>query len=159
MMLTNTGIFCAVLNYAKKVDLSKYYWNPLKLQFEKERHTWLRILKLFTNIVYELSLKNAWLPPIFFFHSLITLFKRYISCIIVNWGKNTFELVGNALKVALTERKEERKPQFRRPFDVVKDGAHHCYCAYVPRISRSSDFLSAVLINTGIFLCGSKLFG
>ena len=38
----------------------------LKLQFEKERHTLLCILKLFTNIIQELSLKNAWLPPTFF---------------------------------------------------------------------------------------------
>ena len=37
-----------------------------KLQFEKERHALLCILKLFTNIIHELSLKNAWLPPIFF---------------------------------------------------------------------------------------------
>ena len=33
-----------------------------ELQFEKERHT-----RLNTNIVHELPLKNAWLPPIFFF--------------------------------------------------------------------------------------------
>ena len=39
----------------------------IKPQFEKECHTWLCILKLFTNIVRELSLKNAWLPPISFF--------------------------------------------------------------------------------------------
>ena len=39
----------------------------IKFQFEKERQTWLCILKLFTNIVHELSLKNAWLHPIFFF--------------------------------------------------------------------------------------------
>ena len=38
----------------------------IKLQFEKERHTLLCISKLFTNIINELSLKNAWLPPIFF---------------------------------------------------------------------------------------------
>ena len=38
----------------------------IKLQFEKERHTLLCILKLFTNIIHELSLKNALLPPIFF---------------------------------------------------------------------------------------------
>ena len=38
----------------------------LKLQFEKERHPLLCILKLFTNIIHELSLKNAWLLPIFF---------------------------------------------------------------------------------------------
>ena len=38
----------------------------IELQFEKERHTLLCILELYTNIVHELSLKNAWLPPIFF---------------------------------------------------------------------------------------------
>ena len=37
----------------------------ITLQFENERHTLLCILGLFTNIVHELSLKNAWLPPIF----------------------------------------------------------------------------------------------
>ena len=37
----------------------------IKLQFENECHTLLCILELFTNIVHELSLKNAWLPPIF----------------------------------------------------------------------------------------------
>ena len=38
-----------------------------ELQFKKECHTWLCILKLFTNIVHGLSLKNAWLPQVFFF--------------------------------------------------------------------------------------------
>ena len=38
----------------------------LKLQFEKERHTLLCILKRFKDIIHEVSLKNAWLPPIFF---------------------------------------------------------------------------------------------
>ena len=38
-----------------------------------------------------------------------------------------------------------------------KDGAYYCYCAYVLRISRYSDFLLAVFIKTGIFLRGSKL--
>ena len=38
----------------------------IQFQFEKERHTLLCILKLSTNIIHELSLKNAWLPPIFF---------------------------------------------------------------------------------------------
>ena len=43
-----------------------HFLEILKLQFEKERHTLLCILQLFTNIIHELSLKNAWLPPIFF---------------------------------------------------------------------------------------------
>ena len=38
----------------------------IELQFEKERHTLLCILELYTNIVHELSLKNVWLPPILF---------------------------------------------------------------------------------------------
>ena len=41
----------------------------------------------------------------------------------------------------------------------IKDGAYYCYCAYVLRISRYSDFLLLVLINTGIFLRGLKLCG
>ena len=43
-----------------------HFSEVIKLQFEKERHTLLCILKLFTKIIHELSLKNAWLPPIFF---------------------------------------------------------------------------------------------
>ena len=43
-----------------------HFWEIIKFQFEKERHTLLCIFKLFTNIIHELSLKNAWLPPIFF---------------------------------------------------------------------------------------------
>ena len=80
-MLTNTGIFLRGLKLSGEstVDLSKYSWYPkrklgvtmhfgeiIKLQFEKECHTLLCILKLFTDIIHELSLKNAWLPPIFF---------------------------------------------------------------------------------------------
>ena len=42
-----------------------HFWKIIKLQFEKERHTLLCILKLFTDIIHELFLKNAWLPPIF----------------------------------------------------------------------------------------------
>ena len=38
----------------------------MKFQFDKERHTLLGILQLFTNVIHELSSKNAWLPPIFF---------------------------------------------------------------------------------------------
>ena len=42
---------------------------------------------------------------------------------------------------------------------LFKDGAYYCYCAYVLRISRYSDFLSPMLTNTGIFLRGLKLSG
>ena len=76
-MLTNTAIFLRGLKlsgesrsyswYPKgKLGVTMHLWEIIKLQFEKERHTLLCILKLFTNIILELSLKNAWLPPIFF---------------------------------------------------------------------------------------------
>ena len=42
---------------------------------------------------------------------------------------------------------------------LVKDGAYYCYCAYVLRISRYSDFLSPMLTNAGIFLRSLKLSG
>ena len=42
---------------------------------------------------------------------------------------------------------------------LLKDGAYYCYCAYVLRISRYSDFLSPMLTNTGILLRGLKLSG
>ena len=44
-------------------------------------------------------------------------------------------------------------------FSLFKDGAYYCYCAYVLRISRYSDFLSPMLTNAGIFLRGLKLSG
>ena len=43
-----------------------YSLEIIELQFEKESHALLCILELYTNIVHELSLKNARLPPIFF---------------------------------------------------------------------------------------------
>ena len=48
---------------------------------------------------------------------------------------------------------------FKTLFWQIKDGAYFCYCAYVLRISRYSDFLSPMLTNTGIFLRGLKLSG
>ena len=41
----------------------------------------------------------------------------------------------------------------------LKSGAYYCYCAYVLRISKYSDFQSVMLTNTGIFLRGLKLSG
>ena len=61
----------------------------IKLQFEKERGTLFCILKLFTDVIQELSLKNAWLPQ-FSFSISIGLVKIYISCIITHRGKNIF---------------------------------------------------------------------
>ena len=47
----------------------------------------------------------------------------------------------------------------KRLEETLKDGAYYCYCAYVLRISRYSDFLSPMLTNTGTFLRGLKLYG
>ena len=58
-------------------------------------------LKLFANIIHQLPLKNAWLSPFFFFWISIPFVKIYISCIIINGGKNTFELIGTILKVPM----------------------------------------------------------
>ena len=57
----------------------------IKFQFEKERQTFLRAFYKYNSwIIFE----SAWLPPIFF-----------LDCIIINRGKNTFELVGTVLKI------------------------------------------------------------
>ena len=71
-----------------------------KLQFEKERHTWLYILNLFTKIVHEYLRKMRGHLQ-FSFSISITLVKSYISCIIIYRGKNTFELAGTVLKSLL----------------------------------------------------------
>ena len=73
-----------------------HFWEIINLQFGKERHTLLCILELYTNIVHKLSFKNACYPQFSFWIS-ITLVKIYISCIIINRGRNTFELVGTVL--------------------------------------------------------------
>ena len=85
----------------------------IKPLFEKELHTWLRILKHFTHTVHEVSMKNALLPPIFFYD--------FNNSIIINRGKNTFELVRTVLKVALTQRKEEREPKFGSPYTFLME--------------------------------------
>ena len=50
-------------------------------------------------------------------------------------------------------------PDIMKVCALFKDGAYYCYCAYVLRIFRYSDFLSPMLTNTGIFLHGLKLSG
>ena len=59
----------------------------------------------------------------------------------------------------LTPDLEEFRPLNAAQNIIFKDGAYYCYCAYVLRISRYSDFLSLLLTNTGIFLRGLKLSG
>ena len=54
-----------------KLGVTTHFFEIIKLPFGKERHTLLCILKLFTNIVDYLSLKNAWLPQFSFWISII----------------------------------------------------------------------------------------
>ena len=44
-------------------------------------------------------------------------------------------------------------------YNIFKDGAYYCYCAYVLRIARYSGFLWVVPTSTGIFLRGLKPYG
>ena len=44
-----------------------HFLEIIKLQFETERHTLLCILKLFTDIIHELSLKKCVVTPNFLF--------------------------------------------------------------------------------------------
>ena len=70
----------------------------IKLQFGKKRHTLLCILLLFRIIVAWLSLKNAWLPPIFF----MDFNTRYQDLLFPHGDKpckNTSLLVGTVLKM------------------------------------------------------------
>ena len=60
-------------NLASDFGIQKENWGEtmhfseiIKLQFGKKRHTLLCFLLLFRIIVAQLSLKNAWLPPISF---------------------------------------------------------------------------------------------
>ena len=43
-----------------------HFLEIITLQFEKKTPYIALILKLFTDVIHQLSLKNAWLPPIFF---------------------------------------------------------------------------------------------
>ena len=73
--------FCTIYGYAGKADLSMGYWNPERklgvveafLEIIKQQLIILKsskiqsnVLRFFFQIEALLSLKNAWLPPIFF---------------------------------------------------------------------------------------------
>ena len=73
-----------------------HFLEIIKLQFEKEYHTLLCILKLFTDIImtYLWEMRGS---PQFSFWISITLVKIYISCVIISRGKNIFDLVGKSV--------------------------------------------------------------
>ena len=73
-----------------------HFSEVIKLQFEKERHTLLCILTLLQILFMNYRGKMHGYPQFSFWISM-KLVKIYISCIIINRGKNTFELVGTVL--------------------------------------------------------------
>ena len=101
---------------------------------------------LFRNIFYlqlsphcpKMNKKSMW---------EVKKFSRFLSNLL-------FSNQARALNGAIFHRLRDT-----RAFLLLKDGAYYCYCAYVLRISRYSDFLSVMLTNTGIFLRGLKLSG
>ena len=74
--------------------------------------------------------------------------------IVIDWDGDAFaRWIGVS---GILQRNKGSTDQVKWPF---KDGAYYCYCAYILRIFRYSDFLSPMLTNTGIFLRGLKLSG
>ena len=63
------------------------------------------------------------------------------------------------MHTSIDDQAQIASQRFPTVSNVFKDGAYYCYCAYVLRISRYSDYLSPLLTNTGIFLRGLKLSG
>ena len=59
----------------------------------------------------------------------------------------------------IAQPKPRESPKAYVSIPYIKGSAYYCYCAYVLRISRYSEFLSVVLTNAEIFLRGLKLFG
>ena len=86
----------------RKLGVTMHSLEIIELQFEKERHTLLCILELYTcQIMFMNYLWKMRGYSQFSFWISITLGKIFLSCIIINQGKNTFELVGTVLKTSL----------------------------------------------------------
>ena len=89
---------------------------------------------LFMNYLWKMY---TWLPQFSFWIS-ITLVKIYLSCIITNRGKNTFELVGTVLNYFFGHvkhlRPETRHPgcdvkvqkRGKRPLGGINQNCKHC---------------------------------
>ena len=105
------GYFCAVQNYADKAELRKCSWYPkikfgvtthfsekIKLEFGKEHHTLLCILRILHILLINYLRKMRDYPQFFFWIS-ITLVKICFCRKVSKLRKNTFELVGTVLKI------------------------------------------------------------
>ena len=88
--------------------------------------------------------------------------KRYIDDVFSVWGceRDKIQLfIKEANKhhatIKFTAEISEKEINFLDT-TIFKYSAYYCYCAYVLRISRYSDFLSPMLTNTGMFLRGEN---
>ena len=125
------------------------FWRPLHHRFDREFQkpyspaVTFKLLFLFFHWILT-SNRNCW-------RQSATQRKRHFTPLTWWWFSN--------------HRNENTPNRFRaldrltNDKDLVKDGAYYCYCAYVLRISRYSDFLSPMLTNTGIFLRGLNISG
>ena len=82
------------------------------------------------------------------------------TCLIAHFRHSQFVKLVLLIKLTYLVAARLLSKKYALKADVLfKDGAYYCYCAYVLRISRYSEFLSPVLTNTGILLRGLKLSG
>jgi len=80
MVPPKTMYFCKGYDFGEKVDLSKTYWNPKRKMWvathfseiilsnhkPKKALKYKECMVISFKIKAQLSLKNAWLPPVFF---------------------------------------------------------------------------------------------
>ena len=71
------------------------------MQFGKRMLYIALCLKLFTNIVDQLSLKNVWLPTVHFLDFNNTWLRSASPAYSYTTQKNTFEVLGTVLKYAI----------------------------------------------------------
>ena len=122
----------------------------------------------------ELSALIFW-PSTFFQIETKEVQKLKTESLPPEWSQKKYHETDNIKMIPLTEVKSDSSKStttewflihlfkvlcFSPSFStLLKEGAYYCYCAYVLRISRYSDFLSPMLTNAGIFLRGLKLSG
>ena len=80
------------------------------------------------------------------------------SLVMIGVDKQHFNPEGECTKQEMIPPGKHCRPASYHIFILAfKDGAYYCYCAYLLRISRYSDFLSPLFTNTEIFLRGLRL--
>ena len=148
-MLKGNGVFPIFLFkfYPERQRLLKITQSYIPTSRPKSTSTWMPVI--LCKFVFWLISVTLLRKPKATFKKTLSLQEAYIKTRISY--KKTLELSFDFITI----------PCNRSPVISfgLKDGAYYCYCAYVLRISRYSDFLSPMLTKTGIFLRGLKLSG